>query len=94
MHREMELLVTEVGMTPLEALRAATSATAEAFGLEEWRGRIVEGGRADVVLVEGDPTTDILDTRNISALWKEGRRWKLELYFETTAASRAERRDP
>ena len=89
-HREMELLVTEVGMTPLEALRAATSATADAFELEEWRGRIVEGGRADVVLVEGDPTTDILDTRNISALWKEGRRWKLELYFETTAASRAE----
>lgn len=88
-HREMELLVMEVGMTPVETLRAATSATARAFGLEAWRGRIVEGGRADVVLVEGDPTTDILDTRRVVAIWKEGRRWKLELYLAEVEAARA-----
>lgn len=89
-HREMELLVQGAGFSPVEALRAATSATATAFGLEEWRGRIVEGGRADVVLVDGDPTTDILDTRSIVAIWKEGRRWKLELYLDAVAAQRAE----
>lgn len=90
-HREMEILVEEVGFTPVEALRAATSVTAEAFELEPWRGRIVEGGRADVVLVDGDPTADIVATRRIEAIWKEGRRWQLESYRETITAKRAER---
>ena len=89
-HREMELLVDNAGFSPIEALRAATSVTATAFKLEDWRGRIIEGGRADVFLVDGDPTIDILDTRNIDAIWKEGRRWKLELYIETIVARRAE----
>lgn len=89
-HREMELLVENAGFSPIEALRAATSVTATAFGLEEWRGRIIEGGRADVLLIDGDPTIDILDTRKIVAIWKEGRRWKLELYIKDVAARRAE----
>jgi len=77
LHREMELLV-RAGMSPVEALRAATAATADAFGLEG-RGRIVEGGRADVLLIDGDPTTDIRDSRYMEQIWKEGRRWMLEL---------------
>jgi len=89
-HREMELLVHGAGFSPVEALRAATSVTATAFGLEEWRGRIIEGGRADVILVGGDPTTEILATRDVLAVWKEGRRWKLELYLEQVTAQRAE----
>jgi imidazolonepropionase-like amidohydrolase len=70
MHRELELLV-RAGLTPAEALTAATSAPARAFGLDD-RGRIAAGQRADLLLVAGDPTTDILATRNIEGVWKGG----------------------
>jgi imidazolonepropionase-like amidohydrolase len=69
-HRELELLVRS-GLMPTQALVAATSAPARAFGLAD-RGRIAPGLRADLVLVEGDPTTDIHDTRRIVAVWKRG----------------------
>jgi imidazolonepropionase-like amidohydrolase len=87
LHRELELLV-QAGLTPLEALKAATSSTARAFGLDD-RGRIARGLRADVVLVEGDPTTDIRKTRAIVGVWKEGRRYKLDLYDAQIAALRS-----
>ncbi len=69
-HRELELLV-EMGLTPLEALRSATSIPARAFDLEG-RGVIAAGSRADLVLVDGDPTRDIAATRRIVGVWKEG----------------------
>ena len=71
LHRELELLV-DAGLTPVEALAAATSQTAAAFGLTD-RGRIAPGLRADLVLVDGDPTTDITATRKIAGVWKQGR---------------------
>lgn len=70
LHRELELLV-EAGLTPLDALRAATSAPAKAFGLAD-RGRIAPGLRADLLLIDGDPTTDIRATRAIRGVWKGG----------------------
>ena len=71
-HREMELLV-RAGLTPSQALRAATAAPAVAFNLGD-RGRMVEGARADLVLVDGDPTRDITATRAIVNVWKGGAR--------------------
>jgi imidazolonepropionase-like amidohydrolase len=70
LHRELELLVL-AGLTPLQALRAATAAPADAFGLAD-RGRIAPGQRADLLLVDGDPTTSILATRSIARVWKLG----------------------
>jgi imidazolonepropionase-like amidohydrolase len=70
MHREMEMLV-DAGLSPIEALRAATSAPADAFRLKD-RGRIKEGLRADLVLVNGDPGVDITSTRDILRVWKLG----------------------
>jgi len=70
LHGELELLVRS-GLTPIQALVAATSAPARAFGLDD-RGRIAPGLRADLLLVEGDPTTDILRTRRIVTIWKRG----------------------
>src|SRR6185436_16612321 len=70
LHRELELLV-QAGLTPLEALRAATSAPADAFRLPD-RGRITVGRRADLLLVDGDPTTDVRATRAIARVWKLG----------------------
>ena len=70
LHHELELLV-RAGLTPTEALRAATEAPARRFGLVD-RGRIVPGHRADLLLVAGDPTADIRATRAIVRIWKNG----------------------
>ncbi|AQZ65400.1 amidohydrolase [[Actinomadura] parvosata subsp. kistnae] len=69
-HREL-LLLTEAGLTPEQALAAATSVTARCFGLAD-RGRIAPGLRADLLLVDGDPTTDITATRAIAGVWRAG----------------------
>ncbi|MFI5844780.1 amidohydrolase family protein [Catenuloplanes sp. NPDC051500] len=71
-HHELLYLV-RAGLTPVEALRAATSTPARRFGLTD-RGRIAPGLRADLLLVEGDPTTTIGDTLNIRAVWRRGTR--------------------
>jgi imidazolonepropionase-like amidohydrolase len=70
LHQEMALLV-RAGLSPTEALRAATSLPARRFGLKD-RGHVKVGERADLVLVDGDPTTTIEDTRAIAAVWKNG----------------------
>ena len=72
LHRELELLV-QTGLTPTEALAAATSVPAAVFGLND-RGRIAPGMRADILLVEGDPTHDIVATRSILRVYKLGSR--------------------
>jgi imidazolonepropionase-like amidohydrolase len=72
LHGEMELLIG-AGLSASQALTAATSAPALAFGLTD-RGRIAPGLRADLLLVDGDPTTDIKATRRIVAVWKRGSR--------------------
>lgn len=68
--QELEIMVS-VGLDPVWSLQSATSRPADLFGLQD-RGRIREGLRADLVLVEGDPTTDITALRNISGVWKLG----------------------
>ena len=70
LHRELELLV-RAGLSPTEALTAATATTADVFHLSD-RGRIVAGRRADLVLFRGDPTTDITTTRDIIRVWRAG----------------------
>lgn len=70
LHRELEHLVN-AGLTPTAALAAGTSAIARAFRMND-RGRVQTGMRADLLLVEGNPTTQIRDTRNIVAAWKRG----------------------
>jgi hypothetical protein len=69
-HRELELLV-RAGLSPVEALRAATAAPAAAFGLDD-RGRIAPGLKADLVLVRGDATRDVMATRDLAGIWKDG----------------------
>jgi imidazolonepropionase-like amidohydrolase len=69
-HRELELLVRS-GLTPQEALAAATSTPAKTFHLDD-RGVIALGKRADLLLVKGDPTQDITATRDIVSVWKLG----------------------
>ncbi|MEU7474571.1 amidohydrolase family protein [Lentzea sp. NPDC042327] len=70
LHRELELLVG-CGLSPAEALAAATAEPARVFGLGD-RGRIAPGLRADLVLVSGDPLTDITAVRAVERVWRAG----------------------
>lgn len=66
-HRELEQLVM-AGLTPAAALRAATVAPAEYFGLENSYGSVLPGQVADLVLLNADPLHDIRNTRDIDAV--------------------------
>ncbi|GFG12712.1 adenine deaminase 2 [Aspergillus udagawae] len=70
LHDELELLVA-AGLSPVEALRGATSTAASTFRLHD-RGAIRTGLRADLVLLRADPTVDIRNTRAIDKVWVEG----------------------
>jgi imidazolonepropionase-like amidohydrolase len=72
LHGELALLV-RAGLSPLAALRAATSVPARIYGLAD-RGVIAPGARADLLLVEGDPVTTIGDTLSIRDVWRSGSR--------------------
>ncbi len=73
LHDELRLLVTEVGMTPMEALVSATRHPAEFFGMQYSLGTIEKGKIADLVLLEANPLDEISNTRKITAVVVNGR---------------------
>lgn len=66
-------LYARAGLTPLEALRAATQTAARSLGLEGNRGTLVAGRRADFLVLSADPLTDVRNVRAIAAVYKNGR---------------------
>jgi len=70
MHVELEMLV-RLGLSPREALAAATNNYALEFGWDEL-GQIAPGRRADILVLDGDPTTNIWNARRISTLIVDG----------------------
>jgi len=73
---ELELLVQELGMSPMEALQSATRVNAEAMGLAERLGTLEKGKVADLLIVKGDPMKDIRvlsDRQAIVLVVKDGR---------------------
>lgn len=91
LHGELSLLV-EAGLTPVQALRSATSVPARVYGLDD-RGRIEPGRRADLLLVEGDPTSDVTATRSIVGVWKGGRRVDRAAFGQRVEEARQEREE-
>jgi imidazolonepropionase-like amidohydrolase len=75
-YREMEVFVRDIGFTPLQALRAATSECGRTLGLDGEVGAVEAGRLADLLVVNGDPSTDVTilgDKRNIERVILGGR---------------------
>jgi len=70
-HRELALLV-EAGLTPLQAITVATRNAAALLKLND-RGVLAVGKRADLVVLDADPTQSIANTKAIVAVWHRGR---------------------
>lgn len=73
LHDELEALVESVGMSPLEALRAATLGPARTFEMTDSLGTVEDGMLADLVLLRSNPLEDIRNAREIEAVVLDGR---------------------
>ena len=71
-HREMELLV-KAGLTPIEAIQAATVNGAKFLGVEDRYGTLAPGKVADFIVLNANPLSDITNSRKIDAVWMNGK---------------------
>ena len=69
--REMEMMV-DYGMKAIDVLRSATSINADVFGYGDKIGRIKKDLFADIIAVDGDPSVDIKNIRQIKLVMKDG----------------------
>ena len=72
LHRELELLVYQAGLTPQQALIAATSTAARVIGVDSLVGTVTPGKLADLVVLTADPLADIRNTRKIEMVIARG----------------------
>ena len=71
---QLELaLMVEAGLTPMQAIINATSNAAALLKLDD-RGVLASGKLADLVVLDGDPTADIANSRKIHAVWHRGKK--------------------
>jgi imidazolonepropionase-like amidohydrolase len=70
---EMDLYVRS-GISSLEAIRAATQTAARSLGIDKDRGTLEPGKRADILVLDADPLSDVKNIRSISAIYKAGQR--------------------
>ena len=71
-HRELDIMVG-AGLTPMEAIAAATSGAAELIGLTD-RGALTPGKSADFIVLDANPLEDIRNTRRIAGVYLRGRK--------------------
>ena len=80
-------LMTDLGMSPIEALRSATATTADLFGIAQKVGTLEKGKLADIIAMPGDPTADITATEHVSFVMREGKIIRNGPVTPNTAAS-------
>jgi imidazolonepropionase-like amidohydrolase len=73
--REFSLMV-ENGMTPMQAIQAATTADADLFGVSAKLGSITRGKLADIIAVRGDPLQNVRLLEDVRFVMKDGRIYK------------------
>ncbi|HKE00502.1 MAG TPA: amidohydrolase family protein [Planctomycetota bacterium] len=88
-HQELRLLVG-AGLTPFEALRAATAAPAEMLGTPAEFGTVAAGARADLVLLDANPLADVANAKAIAGVMARGR-WLPRAELQATLDALAER---
>lgn len=71
-HRELQLMV-EAGLTPMQAIVAATSTNSEILGGAKEYGTLEAGRRADFLVLDANPLDDIHNTEKLSAVWQAGK---------------------
>jgi imidazolonepropionase-like amidohydrolase len=71
-HRELQLMV-EAGLTPMQAIVAATGTNAEILGGAKQFGTLEPGKRADFLILDANPLEDIHNTEKLSAVWQSGK---------------------
>ena len=71
-HRELQLMV-EAGLTPMQAIVAATGTNAEILGGAKQFGTLQSGRRADFLVLDANPLDDIHNTERLSAVWQSGK---------------------
>jgi imidazolonepropionase-like amidohydrolase len=71
-HRELQLMV-EAGLTPMQAIVAATATNAEILGGAKQFGTLQAGRRADFMVLDANPLDDIHNTEKLSAVWQAGK---------------------
>jgi imidazolonepropionase-like amidohydrolase len=85
---EIEILVRYGGLTPVDALRAATSVPADEMGYGAELGRVEEGMLADLVVLGGDPLSDIGAVRDTRIVVADGRVHRMEALLTRPATDR------
>ncbi|MGY0633633.1 amidohydrolase family protein [Luteimonas sp. A478] len=80
LHQELEALV-QAGLTPAQALQSATHVAASILGSDDL-GRLEADTTADILVVDGDPLTNILHTRQVRAVWFNGDAVDLDAAWE------------
>ena len=65
--------MTDLGMSPLAALKSATSVDADLLGISARVGTLEAGKLADIIALPGDPTLDIATTQRVNFVMKEGK---------------------
>ena len=75
-HVELELMV-KAGLTPMQTLVSTTSDPARALKLDGNLGTLQPGKSADFLVLNGNPLSDIRNTRQIDSVWVSGRRLDL-----------------
>jgi len=71
-HRELQLMV-ESGLTPMQAMVAATRSAAEILGADSEFGTVAPGKQADFLVLDANPLEDIRHTEELSAVWQAGK---------------------
>ena len=89
-HRELKLMVEEIGYTPYEALESGTRKVAEYFGTTKETGTVSPGKRADLILLNANPLTNIANTENRAGVMVNGR-WLAESDIQKRLAEIAAR---
>jgi len=84
--KDIELFVTDMGFSPMEAIVSATKHGAELLRLEHECGTIEEGKCADILVVDGDPLADIASTHKVRRVIANGRVFEMDQLLNRSAS--------